>query len=100
LNIAKSFDYGLNDRSRMSCEVHVRFSEGPRVKFPRPTQPRKLWCFPDRKNDGVLGASVRCSERLDQLVEMVMGIFVSFSLFLCTMLAQHVCSGGMGAASE
>ena len=24
----------------MSCEVHVRFSEGPRVKFPRPTQPK------------------------------------------------------------
>ena len=37
--------YGLNDRSRMSREVHVRFSEGPRVKFPRPTQPWKLWCF-------------------------------------------------------
>ena len=32
--------YGLNDGSRMSREAHVRFSEGPRVKFPRPTQPK------------------------------------------------------------
>jgi hypothetical protein len=37
--------YGLNDRSRMNREVHVRFSEGPRVKFPRSTHPKKLWCF-------------------------------------------------------
>ncbi len=37
--------YGLNDRSRMSREVHVRFSEGPRVKFPRSAHPRKSGCF-------------------------------------------------------
>jgi len=29
----------------MSREVHVRFSEGPRVKFPRPTHPWKSGCF-------------------------------------------------------
>ena len=29
---------GLDDRSRMNREIHVRFWEGLRGKFPRPTQ--------------------------------------------------------------
>ena len=43
--------YGLNDTSRMSREVHVRFSEGLRVKFPRPTQPLCWRCFPASEID-------------------------------------------------
>jgi ribosomal protein L6P/L9E len=35
----KSFDYQrLDNRSRMSREVHVRFCKGLRVKFPHPTR--------------------------------------------------------------
>jgi len=60
LKAAEPFINGLNDRSRMSWEVHARFSEGPRVKFPRPTQPWKSGCFSapewgdSSKNSGIL----------------------------------------------
>jgi len=64
--------YGLNDRSRMSWEVHVRFSEGPRVKFPRSTHPWKSGCIPAPERGGIsknfdilplakMGASIRGS---------------------------------------
>ncbi len=35
----------------MSREAHVRFSEGPRVKFPRPTQPWKSGSVPALERD-------------------------------------------------
>jgi RNA-directed DNA polymerase len=52
----------LDNRSRMSREVHVRFCEGLRVKFPRPTRPI-IHCKSEQRALEILAAlKVRLTE--------------------------------------
>ena len=50
----------LSGRSRMSREVHVRFSEGPGAKLSRSTQPLLL----DGPKNLPIGCSECCNARL------------------------------------